>query len=435
MTLDEVRTQAREYARVSTSGMSDARLNQMIQNAVTRFARDVGGFAATDYPTVVASFDTRTTMAIRVTITGGTNALSATDVAITGTNRTEASGSTVASDFQTTLRAAIGGGANATVTYDDFAFTVDTVDGTSITFAEPSDVNYSDARDMLGLTGTTTETNADVTGGFPENCTVKSALQSNALTVDYVAWEDLELLQLPREFAFNPKSFGIPNYYHIRGRDLYLMPSPSRQGLIKVWYRSVPDDIVFAGYQECGLSDLGGNEATGLSASTQYYYKISIDDSAVTEYDITTATDVTFDGVIALMNAQNTGATFALVGGDLRCTSDTQTGVSSIALSAGTTGTDLFATLTGFSAFDTAVDGDTTLPTDIPAQYHEGIVFLTSYFLARSQWDQESLAMSYRDYNGIKNAFLIDRHSQSTQPDMNIGAALSWGFTVTDNES
>ena len=57
------------------------------------------------------------------------------------------------------------------------------------------------------------------------------------------------------------------------------------------------------------------------------------------------------------------GATAELVNGDLRFISDLTGSASTIALSAGTTGTDLFATLTGFTAFDEAVAG--SLNTDM----------------------------------------------------------------------
>jgi hypothetical protein len=115
------------------------------------------------------------------------------------------------------------------------------------------------------------------------------------------------------------------------------------------------------GYQECGLSGKAGGDATGLATTTQYYFKVAVNGGASTEKSITTAADVTFTAVIALMNAQMTsglaGVVWSLTGGDLRCTSPNGGATSAIALAAGTTGTNLFATLTGFSAFDAAVAG------------------------------------------------------------------------------
>jgi len=114
------------------------------------------------------------------------------------------------------------------------------------------------------------------------------------------------------------------------------------------------------GYQECGLAGKAGGDPTGLAGVTQYYFKVNVDGAGVVEYNITTAADVTFTAVIALMNAAVAGAVFGLSGGDLRCTSSTYGTGSSIALSAGTTGADLFGTLTGFVAFDAAVAGVTS---------------------------------------------------------------------------
>ena len=117
-------------------------------------------------------------------------------------------------------------------------------------------------------------------------------------------------------------------------------------------------NLIENGYQECGLTGKILTTATGLSAATQYYFKVNIDGAGVIEENFTTATDVTYAAVIDLMNATlAAGAKFELVNGDLRCTSDSTGTSSSVALSAGTTGTDVFGELTDFSAFQTAVAG------------------------------------------------------------------------------
>lgn len=117
-------------------------------------------------------------------------------------------------------------------------------------------------------------------------------------------------------------------------------------------------NLIENGFQECGLEDKTLTTATGLSTTTQYYFKANIDGGGVVEEDFTTGADVTYEAVLALINATlAASATFELVNGDLRCTSDSTGASSTVALSAGTTGTDLFATLTGFTAFNTAVAG------------------------------------------------------------------------------
>jgi hypothetical protein len=114
------------------------------------------------------------------------------------------------------------------------------------------------------------------------------------------------------------------------------------------------------GYQEFGLSSLTSSTLSGLAATTQYYFKVNLDGAGATEYNITTTTDVTIGALITKINTAltATGARISLVGGDLRITSTLTIGAgSTIAVTAGTTGTDLLATLTGFTAMETAIDG------------------------------------------------------------------------------
>jgi len=112
-------------------------------------------------------------------------------------------------------------------------------------------------------------------------------------------------------------------------------------------------------YQEYGLTGKSGATDTGLAQETVYYFKLNQDGLGVLEYSVTTpAETVTFTILMALINAAVTGATWTIVGGDLRCTRDDTPFGASIALSAGTTGTDLAATLTDFTAYDTAVQAN-----------------------------------------------------------------------------
>ena len=103
------------------------------------------------------------------------------------------------------------------------------------------------------------------------------------------------------------------------------------------------------GYQECGLSGKTLGESTGLSASTQYYFKVTQDGGAQQELNITTGTSVTYQDVLALIQtAMNDNsvldASVGLIGGDVRFSSNTSKSSSAIALAAGTTGTSMFAT-------------------------------------------------------------------------------------------
>ena len=117
--------------------------------------------------------------------------------------------------------------------------------------------------------------------------------------------------------------------------------------------------IIDAAYQ---VVDVGGAKTittdTGLAATTVYSFKINVAAGGELEYSITTGATVLYSEVIALMNAELTAvdAVFTLVGGNLRCI-----GATSIALAAGETGTNLFATLDDYIDIDTAVAGKAQL--------------------------------------------------------------------------
>ena len=410
MLIDDARTQARRYARVSSTQSSDAQLNMLMQDALDEMATDVGGFPTESYLSIAAKFDTKTNYAIRITTTGGDDAMEATDVLITGTDRTGATGDTVALDFQTTLRVAIGN--LIEVTWSNFYFTVDTLDATSITFEAPTTTTYVDARDLLGLTGTPTLTDYSFDGNFPEDCTMETTLPTDAIKVERVEWDQNVLGALPRGYFMSPETSGDPRYYNLRGRELRLLPSPTRQELLHIEYKGSPTAINFQGYQECGLSDKAETSATGLDTTTQYYYKININGAGVTEYDITTAASATFSAVIALLNAENTGATWALVGGDLRLTSDAVAGASTIAVTAGTTGTDLLTTMS--ITMETAVAGDTSLPTEIPGIYQQYVPRLVASKLL-DETHEKMANYNYGKYLQGVNKYKADYAARDTQ--------------------
>jgi hypothetical protein len=417
MTLAALRSQARRYARVDTTAADDDQVNLLIQDSVDKFARDVGGFPEDVNLAIAAAFDTETNFAFHVKIVSNGIEVVDTDVPITATAREDATGTTVASDLQTALRAMTGAAGTETATWTDFYFTVDLkqgqlVSGDYVSISEPSADTYVDATEILNLSGTKTDSTV-ITGGFPPDCTQYVTLPSDAVSVERVEWDYNELIQTSLEYVQSSEAQGDPTHYAVRGRRIYLVPSPDEQDRFEVWYRGLPTSLVLSGYQECGLSGISDEKSTGLSATTDYYFKVTINGEQ-TEYSITTASDLTYSAVIALMNAEITGASFSIVGGDLRCTSDAVTGVSTIALAAGTTGTDLFDTLTGFSAFETAVAGDTDVPSEIPEQYQEAVVWLTATYLAYEQFDYEIGDRCERRYLDIMRRYRQDYANYTT---------------------
>lgn len=427
MTIERIRDQARRYARIHNTWASgdgvvtDAHVNELIQDGIRRFATDVNGLEMEEYLAISALFTTRTTMGIHVTIldSEGSSLIDA-DIAITSTNRDEVSGTIVASDLQAAIRTASGALGTETVTWTPFYFVINFGQGSSITIEAPDSDILSDSRERIGLEGYSVLGDT-VTGSFPEDCTVRISLPSDMITMQRVEWNGWPLTEIPQQYAQSPESFGTPWAYHVRGRELYLIPSPDHQDELHVWYRGQPIDIVFAGYQECGLSGKSAKTSTGLSTSTTYYFKVSIDNGPVTEYSILTGSDISFSAVITLMNAELSGAIFSLVSGDLRCTSQSITGVSEIALSAGTTGTDLFDTLTGFTAFETTASGDINLPSVIPESYHDAIYHWVASRLADEAFDTERMSYHEVRYQRIKNQFIVNRENASTEIDNNRG--------------
>ena len=113
------------------------------------------------------------------------------------------------------------------------------------------------------------------------------------------------------------------------------------------------------------IVDVGGAKAgataTGLTNdATQYTYQISVDGGGAQTINVTGSTAQTYTDLLTQINADITGATVSLVGGNLKFISGTTGAASSISLTAGGGGTNLLTTLTNFVAVRTASAGTTT---------------------------------------------------------------------------
>lgn len=311
MTLAAALTQSRRYARVDSTGAADSQVQSLIQDAVTQFARDVNGFPTETFLSIAAVFDTLTTFAIHVTIVDSGSEVMNTDIVITSTARTAGTGSTVASDLQTAIRAATGATGTETVTFSSFYFTIDfkqgnTSSGDSIQISTPITVTYTDATDLLGVGGTTTGSTS-VTGSFPRNCTVYATLPTDFITKQRILWDEWELQEISLDYVDKFNSSGTPTAYAIKGRDLFFAPAPSTQGRCYVWYKGSPPDIDF--------------------------------------------------------------------------------------------------------------DNDTDLPSEIPAQYHQAIPFLTAYFLLLERHDLDKANQFYAQYAQIMRFYKVHYNNTHTTPE------------------
>ena len=244
----ELRKEGRRLARTATSSLSDPDANELINQCIATMAQDVKGFKAHDILTIGALFTTRTHYGIRIEIIGGSNALSATDIAITSTERTRGTGAQVAADLQTAIQAA--GAATATVAWTDFYFTVDASDSTSIEILSPEDlVTYADASELLfGRTGLQTGTSWVST--FPNNCTVEVALPADYTegSLEAVEWDGDELYEVPESWSMSTDWNARPARYSIRDGYLRLVPSPTENGILEIWYRSTPAEIAVSAF-------------------------------------------------------------------------------------------------------------------------------------------------------------------------------------------
>jgi hypothetical protein len=395
MTLAKAIDKVRRLSRTSSSSANDTVVMERINEAMKEFGKAAHGLTKEGYITITPLFDIQTDFALSLTIVGGTNELAATDVAITAADATDQTGTQVATALQTAIQAAItaaGGTPSLTVAWSttEWTFKIDAIDSTSITFAVPSALIYSSALELLGL-GAETTTGTSVTGSIPTDCTIESALPTDFLAlVGRPEWDGDPLVQGLFDTFQSPEATGTPSLYYIRNKNIMLYPAPHIQKKFHLYYRYIPEAFTAAhGYQECGLSGKRLATATGLSATTTYYFKLTLDGGDETEYSITTAADVTYEAVIDLLNTALGGASYSLEGGDLRCTSDLLGGSSAISQAAGTTGTDLFATLTDFSAFETAVASEAGDDIPIDDEWCDAVVYKAASQIAEENFEKD----------------------------------------------
>ena len=412
MTLVQAISDARSWARVTESSEDDAAVMEAINRGQKQFAVDCHGLTKEAWPALTPLFDTRTHFAIRVTIVGGTNEMDATDVALTTTDRDNVTGTQVATDLQATLRTAIGVD-TITVAWSTTAwtFTIDTIDATSLTIEAPEGITYADATDLL-FGGTSLTDNEDYThtGNMPTDCTVEVAMPS-----DYdnlagpVEWNGQPLRSASWDIFASPQGFSNrPTHYGIRNDRMRFSPSPNQQGMLHFWYEYVPTDFS-RGYQEVGLSGKFLSSATGLSNSTTYYFKVGLDGATAVEFSITTVSATTYDDVIDLINAAAVGFEVELVSGDLRFTSLTMGTGSAVALAAGTTGTSLFATLTGYSALNTAVAGAGGTEITLAGNYADAPIYYAAMVLAEHSQDYKIADRMYAQFRRLVTAYNVKK--------------------------
>ena len=241
MTGSEILSQARVFARLSASGLSDTQAYTIIDQANQEVMADLNGVPARATVAIGAKFYLGAELYIRLTITGGADALSATDIQVTTATMSGASGTDVATELETNIQAAIGAGATTAVTWADFYFTITAPVGTtSITVEAPTGTAYGNAVSILFGSATATQTGVTWTGAFPRDCTIEADLPDDFHQMVGVTWNNFPMYQAPRTFFMDPKISGTrPYYWFMRNDKIQFFPVPTQQFVCNIWYSAV----------------------------------------------------------------------------------------------------------------------------------------------------------------------------------------------------
>lgn len=241
MTYGTVITKARELARTSTGGFSDARALVITSEAILDFCRDIGGFRFVRKLEITGTFIAEEFEGFHLEIVGSTNNDVDADIAATSSaTGSRLTGTEMAALLQVQIRAEIGAGADLTVTWANFAFTVSGIDSTTIEISAPdSDETYIDATSKYF--GGCDDGVLSIESDFPEGCTVGAPLESNFREELSVMWERNQLCETTEASFQNPSATGSPAYYYIDNWGyILLLPSPTTQKNLSISYQGPP---------------------------------------------------------------------------------------------------------------------------------------------------------------------------------------------------
>lgn len=183
-----------------------------------------------------------------------TGAASATDVAVTATNRANVTGAQIATDLEDAVQA-VGGLGATTVKFRTsggnlwkFAFdtTVNDPPGTDVIIEAPEREDLTDATKVLfnktGSSGT-----AYWVSNLPQDTFVETDLPAGFLTATDVEWDGQRLTEAPWEMFISPETRGDPIYYATKNKKIRLFPVPSEQKMFQVWYKGTETDLAVNG--------------------------------------------------------------------------------------------------------------------------------------------------------------------------------------------
>lgn len=248
MTLGSQTTYAERRARVDSASMTETDTSDVtktyINEGVREFCKITGGIPKEEYLALTPKFDLRTNFAIRLTITGGANAQTVTDLVLAATAQTDITGASAATYIteQISNNLAI----SATMSWDTASWNFTLSDGVSAaTYLEvgaPAQRTYVDwTYPIFNKSGTQSGTYFE--GSLPLDSTVEVDLPSDFSEIEYVEWDGVELYPAPYDLFISPGSEGTPRWYAIKNKKLRLAPYPSSQEALHIRYKNFPADL------------------------------------------------------------------------------------------------------------------------------------------------------------------------------------------------
>jgi hypothetical protein len=260
VTLAERWTRSAGANTVSTT--SDATMIYLNEGC-REFAKRVHGIATEAFIVLAPKFDLDPNFAVRFTITGGDDSLTATDIPVASSTLTNATPTTVAAHLASNINAAVTvqlGSASLVVGWEasNWTFYVSpSGTPTEIISAAPSNRKYIDANEWL-WGGAISKADTTLTGAIPLNCNVEQSLPAGFLEMEYVMFGNTEVKPAPFDIFMKPYSVGRPEYYSVKNKLIRLEPVPDEQDYFKIFYSGFPEDLATDGTDaavECPLPE------------------------------------------------------------------------------------------------------------------------------------------------------------------------------------
>ena len=267
MTYGALKDITERMARVSPNAVSSATISDItriyLNEGQREFAKRVHGVATESLLTITPRFNIGTNYAIKFQTQGSKNAIASTNIYMTPTALTAASGSGVASYLQAMINTAVVAGLGSgsiTVNWSasSWQFYISCgATATSVYFGSPTDdVRMVDGSSRVGLNGTAAT--STFTGEMPQDCTLRASLPTGFLEVQYVEWGNTQLAPAPFNYVMSPEVFGTPEYYSIQNKEIRFNPTPSENDECILRYKGAPSEASLDGTEdatECRLPE------------------------------------------------------------------------------------------------------------------------------------------------------------------------------------